>query len=621
MRKALLAGAVAVLLTGLGLSVPAQAVASQVSVTRLSGVPTSGIQYVIQVSVPNGLVGQKVWLERKVGTTWKPLKRAVLTSTKKVRLYGGLWLGSQKLRVHVFTKGNRAQALRAYTVNARPRLDPHTPSPYLNETATITAKLPTTHGRRVNLQRRATGAWVTVGGKNFTGNPRFTRAVTGPAQYRLVVPKKGKLAAIVSLPTEKIVPNERTRLVSRTPAGLAGNDDSDESSISADGRYVAFTSRATNLGPTDGNSHQDIYLRDLVTGTTDLVTRGLGGAPADLSSHSPEISGNGRYVAFESEASNLVSGDVNGSVRDIFRYDRVTKQIRLVTQDTTSSSSNGASFEPSISADGSRIAFHSFANDLVAVDDNGEVDVFLWSASSAPIARVSKPTSGATGGGGGYGASISGDGRWVGFSSTRDDLVAGSPTTPSDNAFLRDLTAGSTALVSTTACTAGTQRRSFVESVSDGGTYVLFSSGCQDIVIGDTNNDYDLFQRTMEVVGANSLVNHKLGGGFSSAGMYYGDVDMTSDGAYVVYAAYGSDLTPVDGNGSTLDVFRWTQYTGENQLVSRRRDSLEGFAANGANDLPGVSEDGRYVVWTTHATNVAAGDTTTLYDVVVRDLR
>jgi len=170
-----------------------------------------------------------------------------------------------------------------------------------------------------------------------------------------------------------------TALVSRASDGTLANTRSFQTAISADGRYVAFASTASNLVSGDTNGKFDIFLRDLQTGTTTLVSQGLSGAGANDDSFSSFVSSDGRYVAFYSNASNLVSGDTNGSY-DVFLRDVQAATTTLVTQapDGSATNSGSESWSPSVSADGQHVAFSSNATNLVSAATNRRTNIFRW---------------------------------------------------------------------------------------------------------------------------------------------------------------------------------------------------------------------------------------------------
>src|SRR4028119_1809444 len=166
--------------------------------------------------------------------------------------------------------------------------------------------------------------------------------------------------------------------VSVDSAGNRANGYSSSPSISADGRFVAFYSRASNIVPGDTNSTRDIFVRDTLTNTTTRVSVDSAGNQENGTSffYAPSISADGRFVAFYSEASNLVLGDTNNTF-DIFVRDRLTNTTTRVSVDSAGNQGNSRSTSPSISADGRFVAFSSFASNIVPGDTNRDSDIFV----------------------------------------------------------------------------------------------------------------------------------------------------------------------------------------------------------------------------------------------------
>jgi Tol biopolymer transport system component len=230
-----------------------------------------------------------------------------------------------------------------------------------------------------------------------------------------------------------------TRLISVRSGGRPPKDDSFQPSISAAGRYVAFTSGASHLVPGDTNAVNDVFVRDRVRHTTRLISVGVRGRPANDYSFGPSMSADGRYVAFVSKASNLVRGDTNGTF-DIFVRDRVARTTRRVSVSMnghqTSASSQG--IPPSISVHGRFVAFASGAPGLVADDTNSAIDVFVRDTVAHSTRLVSVSLSGTSGNSDSAFPWISANGRSVAFTSDASDLVP-SDTNRDDDVFVRDL--------------------------------------------------------------------------------------------------------------------------------------------------------------------------------------
>jgi Tol biopolymer transport system component len=233
------------------------------------------------------------------------------------------------------------------------------------------------------------------------------------------------------------LPSNTTHRVSVGPAGVQGDDASTLPAISGNGRFVAFISDATNLVSDDNNGFREAFVRDRLTGTTQRVSVGPGGVEADnITVNRPAISANGRFVGFDSSASNLVPGDTN-NLQDIFVRDLQAQTTSRVSVGAGGAESNGISISPKLSSDGRFVSFESDATNLVAADTNGTVDVFLTDRLVASTTRVSVGPGGLQANGSSTGSAISNDGAHVGFESNATNLVAGDTNGVMD-VFVRD---------------------------------------------------------------------------------------------------------------------------------------------------------------------------------------
>ena len=213
--------------------------------------------------------------------------------------------------------------------------------------------------------------------------------------------------------------------------------------IDATGRYVALSSSAALTPDDNDNSIPDIYVRDLQTGAVVWISHSYDGSDSEYYSYSisPVISSDGRYVAFESWADNLVPNDNNHSP-DVFLYDRQTDQLTLVSIGPDGGAANGSSEQPSISNDGRYVAFNSYADNLVANDTVWSRDVFVYDRVAGTIGRASVTATGQEADQHSGGAAISGDGSKVAFQSWASNLVAGDTYNIQD-VFITDRPIGS----------------------------------------------------------------------------------------------------------------------------------------------------------------------------------
>ncbi len=323
-------------------------------------------------------------------------------------------------------------------------------------------------------------------------------------------------------------------------------------SISADGRFVAFWSWATNLVPNDSNGKGDIFVHDRRTGTTERVSVGGSGNQANGTSYDPSISADGRFVAFGAHGTNLVANDTNRE-GDIFVRDRQTSTTERVSVNSSGNQANGTSAAPSISSDGRFVAFHSRANNLVANDTNDRQDIFVHDRQSGITRRVSVGSSGNQANFRSILPSISADGRFVAFNSPASNLVA-NDTNGSWDVFARDRQTGTTERVSVDNSGNQATGNSFHASINPDGGYVAFWSSASNLVANDTNRSADVFVRdrqreTTQRVSVDSSGNQ--------ANSYSVDPSISSDGGFVAFSSNASNLVANDINNEqrTFDVF------------------------------------------------------------------
>jgi Tol biopolymer transport system component len=282
-----------------------------------------------------------------------------------------------------------------------------------------------------------------------------------------------------------------TSRVSVDSEGRQANGPSFGPVISADGRFVAFESAATNLVPGDTNGFSDIFVRDLTAGTTTRVSVDSAGRQANGKSFRPVISADGRHVAFESVATNLVPGDTNG-LSDVFVRDLMTGKTTRVSVDSVGRQANGPSSSAAISADGRFVAFESDATNLVVGDTNGKRDVFVYDLLTRTTSRVSVDLAERQANGPSFNAAISGDGRFVAFESDASNLVPGDSNLKRD-VFVRDLMAGTTTRASVDSAGRQANGSSSGASISGDGRFVVFDSDAFNLVPNDTNGKQDVF--------------------------------------------------------------------------------------------------------------------------------
>jgi len=343
-------------------------------------------------------------------------------------------------------------------------------------------------------------------------------------------------------------------------------------SISDDGRFVAFGSVASNLVPGDLNALCDVFVRDRRLGGTEIVSVGLGGAWGIGWSDSPSISGNGRYVAFQSTAPNLVAADTNGAF-DVFVRDRQTETTERVSRGSAGVQANDHSYAPAISANGRFVAFWSEASNLVPGDGNGRADVFVRDRQTGTTERVSVSSAGAEGNGDSTSASISDDGRFVVFESLAANLVPGDTNGLLD-VFLRDRQTGTTQRMSLGPAGAQGNGHSMNASISSDGGTVVFSSEAGNLVIGDANGCSDVFVRSRQTL-TTERVSVASSGAEGDAESYDTFSTISADGRWVVFVSSAENLVRGDTNGVS-DVFLRDRQAGTTERISVDSAGSEG---------------------------------------------
>ncbi len=370
-------------------------------------------------------------------------------------------------------------------------------------------------------------------------------------------------------------------------------------SLSADGRFIAFMT-AGRLSPLDTSVHNDIYVRDLQTGALDIVSSNSNDAIGDFRSTGPaSISADGRYVAFSSQAFNFAPNDNNDTV-DVWRKDRTTRQIAFVSTDAAGNGGldpTDSSFGQAISADGRYVAFTSFSNVLVPGDLNNNSDVFLKDLNTGAIELMSRSDT-AFGNNGSNAAAISGDGRFVAFRSAANNLVLGDTNNVAD-IFVRDRGTNSLSRVNLD----GANGQSFggaseLPSISHDGRFVSFESAATNLVQGDNNALIDVFVRDRQLVSTVRASAVHLGARSNGASS---EASISHDGQLVAFASAASTMLPNDTN-NFADIFLRNLATGSTTLISAPAAGTP--FANGLSDSPSISGDGLSVAFRTRASNL-----------------
>lgn len=337
--------------------------------------------------------------------------------------------------------------------------------------------------------------------------------------------------------------------ISRSVTGATGNSGSGSPAISADGRYVAFASEASDLVPGDTNEFSDIFVYDLRGGTLERVSVSSAGLQADLPCHQPTISGDGRMVAFESY-SKVLAQPTHEGVGEIFVRDRVAGTTFIASAPGGQVTSNGTSGNPHLSRDGRRVAFESWSNNLGPGDLHFGVDVWVADLTTGKVVLVSRSYTGGPTSGSSYAATLSADGNLVAFDSGAKNLVPGDTNSAGD-VYVADLQAGSMQRVSLSSAGAQGNNHSGNPSISGDGRFVTFSSYASTLVPGDTNNASDIFVHdrvTGETARLSTSASGQEGNGLSAVPV------LAIDSGLVIFESWATNLVPGDFNAAG-DIF------------------------------------------------------------------
>jgi Tol biopolymer transport system component len=427
--------------------------------------------------------------------------------------------------------------------------------------------------------------------------------------------RRGAIIALLALNASLATTTSALQLVSQlhpsfAPAG--GDGDSGLSIVSADGRYVLFASAANNLTLTNNNNsvlpqRLNVFLRDRVSGTTTLVSANLAGTGGGNGDSFPTgISTNGQFALFESAASDLVANDTNGA-NDVFVRDVIAGTMTLVSVSANGGSANGTSRGSVMTPDGRYVAIVSAASNLVAGDTNGIPDVFVRDLQAGTTALVSvgaKSTNSTSPfAGSSESPAITPDGRYVVFYSTATNLVPG--LTAAGHVYVRDVIGGTTAWASSSART--------LFQLLLGTTNVISYNVCLS-----ANGQYVAFEVSSNGwVGAATrgmVLRYNLASGLTdvvdmNANVPYLSFDaihtlaMTPDGRFIAFVGNDNGTS-----GTTTAIYLWDGLSDIETLVSG--DLSANVPTNSICDLPAISADGQRVAFISSATNLTTNTLT-----------
>lgn len=401
--------------------------------------------------------------------------------------------------------------------------------------------------------------------------------------------------------TLNLVSENLTELVSVSSDEGQGNEESESAPLSADGRFVVFTSPAANLVPGADNGLWQVYIRDRKMGLTELISMTSEGEPSGGASPG-SISADGRYVVY--------------CAGGVFVYDRQEKQTELVSVASDSTPGIGYHCTPagSISDDGRYVAFFSNGDNLISNDSNEAHDVFIQDHQTGQTELVSKDSIGNQGNSDSYGGSVSADGRFVVFFSWPSNLV------PEDekgfsNVFVHDRQTEQTELISLTneGKPGNSDSEAYGGSISADGRYVAFKSFANDLIGGDTNGFSDIFVRDRELGSTVRVSVSTIGEQGNGENGWFNSI--SANGHYAVFSSSSSTLVDEDNN-ELEDIFVHDLHSGKTERVTIAADGAE---PNGYSYAPFISADGNYITYTSSADNLAIGDENEYPDAFISD--
>ncbi|MFG0247925.1 MAG: SdrD B-like domain-containing protein, partial [Phycisphaeraceae bacterium JB051] len=437
---------------------------------------------------------------------------------------------------------------------------------------------------------------------NEQGEYLFDRLLAGSYAVRQIVPQ-----GYVQTGPEPGSSSTLTQRVSLSETGDQVNGSSTQVDMSADGRYVVFTSFSSKLVDGDTNSTSDVFLVDTVTDSIQRISVSSDGQQGNAYSNSASISDDGRYVVYRSAASNLVDDDTNGYV-DIFVYDRLTGQTKRINTLPDGTQANRSSDDPVISGDGRYIAFESSASNLASGTSLSVNEIYIFDQETGALTFMDIALDDTQKNRGYNDPSISADGRYVTFWSTKSNLVA-DDTNEIPDVFVHDRQTGQTRLVSLSNEGVQANNAGYDPVISPDGRYVAFYSSANNLVTDDTGYTADIFVYDLQSDQIKRITVNAQG---DQANRSSYSPTFSADGRYVAFHTQATNLLYGQSTQSSAGIVVYDQLTGDYTYASQSNDGQQ------ANDYaydPAISADGSIIVYHTTASNLVDGDTNDSSDI------
>ena len=427
-----------------------------------------------------------------------------------------------------------------------------------------------------------------------------------------------KVALLFSLLVSVLVVNSMAALAGPTTRvsvdshGNESNGDSTEPSISGNGRFVAFTSAATNLAAECTNANAHIFIHNRATGGTTCASVNSNENQGNNDSSEPSISGNGRIVAFSSTATNLAADCTNGKSH-IFLRNRNAGATSCASIDSNGNQGNDDSIASTISNDGRFVAFTSTATNLASACTNGHSHIFLRDRGAQETICISVDSNGNQGNGDSFDAAISNDNHFVAYTSAATNLAA-ICTNGLNHILVYNRTTGQTTCASVNSNEQQSNDDSFLPTISNDGRFVAFQSSATTLAPECANAHFHIFLRNRGA-GQTTCASVDSSGDQGNDDSFFPSI--SDDGRFVAFYSAATNLASECTNGNS-HIFRHGRLTRRTTCASVDASGNQG---NGDSFGPSISGNGRFVAYQSSATNLVSTDGNGADDVFLHDFR